>query len=186
MSLSQQASAAAQTGRPTGDSEQYLTFSTGGELFAIGILNIKEINEYGNLTTIPMMPSFIHGVINLRGSVVPVIDLAVRFGRAPTRIARRSSIIVIEVRDEAGARHDIGVLVDAVHAVLEIADADIEPPPMFGARIRTDFIHGMGKVADKFIILLTVDKVLSVDEMAQLTLAGKDHADEPLAMTAAP
>ncbi|HEX8978793.1 MAG TPA: chemotaxis protein CheW [Parasulfuritortus sp.] len=161
---------ATQSGGAT-DNRQYLTFSVGGEVFAIGILNIKEIIEYGNLTEIPMMPGFIRGVINLRGAVVPVIDLSVRFGRQQTRIARRTSIVIIEVDSENG-KQDIGIVVDAVHEVLEIMAGDTEPAPAFGAKIRTDFIQGMGKVGGKFVIILNIDRVLSVEEMAMLGEVG--------------
>jgi purine-binding chemotaxis protein CheW len=151
---------------------QYLTFLLGGETFAIGILNIKEIIEYGNVTTVPMMPEFVRGVINLRGAVVPVIDLAMRFSRPPSPITRRTCIVLIEVEVE-GEQYNIGVTVDAVNEVLQIPGSEIESPPTFGARIRSDFIGGMGKIADKFVIILDTDKVLSVDEMA--TLAGTDN-----------
>jgi len=151
------------------DQQQYLTFNLGGEVFAIGILAIKEIIEYGNLTEVPMMPDFIRGVINLRGAVVPVVDLSARFGRAGTKITRRTCIVIIEMEAD-GERQDVGVIVDAVNEVLEILPQDIEPAPAFGAKIRTDFISGMGKVASKFVIILNVNSVLSVDEMA--TLAG--------------
>lgn len=147
---------------------QYLTFVLGGEMFAIPILNIKEIIEYGNVTTVPMMPEFIRGVINLRGSVVPVVDIAVRFGRKSTEVTRRTCIVIIEMENQ-GERQDIGVIVDAVNEVIEIPRSDIEAAPSFGARIRTDFIAGMGKVAGKFVILLEVDQVLSIDEMAVLS-----------------
>src|SRR5512137_1231888 len=96
---------------------QYLTFTLGGEMFAVGILNVKEIIEYGHLTEIPMMPAFIRGVINLRGSVVPVIDLSARFGGKATEIARRTCIVIVEVQQDEG-RHDIGIMVDAVSEVL--------------------------------------------------------------------
>ena len=155
----------------TEEQQQYLTFLLGGEMFAIGILNIKEIIEYGSLTTVPMMPEFIRGVINLRGAVVPVIDLLARFSRQQSAITRRSCIVIIEVETE-GERHDVGVVVDSVSEVLEIPAAEIEPPPSFGAKIRADFIEGMGKVNSKFVILLDVDKVLAVEEMAMLTGAG--------------
>jgi purine-binding chemotaxis protein CheW len=151
---------------------QYLTFLLGGEMFAVGILNVKEIIEYGHLTEIPMMPTFIRGVINLRGSVVPVIDLAARFGGKPTEVSRRTCIVIVEVSDELGdqvSRHDIGIMVDAVSEVLDIPGSEIEPPPAFGARIRADFIFGMGKVGGKFVIILSINKVLSIDEIAQLT-----------------
>lgn len=147
---------------------QYLTFSLAGEMFGVGILNVKEIIEFGNLTEIPMMPPFIRGVINLRGAVVPVIDLAARFGGKTTEVGRRTCIVIVEVPDEE-SRHDIGIIVDAVSEVLEIPGSEIEPPPSFGARIRADFIFGMGKVAGKFVILLEINKVLSVEEIAQLT-----------------
>jgi len=147
---------------------QYLTFLLGGEMFAVGILNVKEIIEYGHLTEIPMMPKFIRGVINLRGSVVPVIDLASRFGGRPTEISRRTCIVIVEVMDEE-IRHDIGIMVDAVSEVLDIPGSEIEPPPAFGAKIRSDFIFGMGKVNGKFVIILNISKVLAVDEIAQLT-----------------
>jgi purine-binding chemotaxis protein CheW len=148
---------------------QYLTFTLGAEMFAIGILHIKEIIEYGALTTVPMMPNFIRGVINLRGAVVPVVDLASRFGGAPSEITRRSCIVIIELQLAAGETRVLGVVVDAVSAVLDIAAADIEPAPSFGTRIRTDFIAGMAKVQGKFVILLDVDRVLSMDEMAALS-----------------
>lgn len=151
---------------------QYLTFSLGGEMFAVGILNVKEIIEYGHLTEIPMMPAFIRGVINLRGAVVPVIDLAARFGGEPTQVGRRSCIIIVEVAD-GDMIQDVGVLVDSVSAVLDIPDTEIEPPPAFGARIRTDFIQGMGKIAGKFVIILNVQRVLSVEEMTILANLGQ-------------
>jgi purine-binding chemotaxis protein CheW len=150
-----------------GDTHQYLTFTLGSEMFAVGILNVKEIIEYGNLTEIPMMPTFIRGVINLRGAVVPVVDLAARFGGKISAVQRRTCIVIVEVRQE-DAKHDIGIMVDAVSEVLEIQATEIEPPPSFGAKIRADFIAGMGKVAGKFVIILQIDRVLSVDEMALL------------------
>jgi purine-binding chemotaxis protein CheW len=154
-----------------GDTHQYLTFTLGSEMFAVGILNVKEIIEYGNLTEIPMMPAFIRGVINLRGAVVPVVDLAARFGGKISEVQRRTCIVIVEVTQE-DARHDIGIMVDAVSEVLEIGVAEIEPPPSFGARIRADFIAGMGKVNQKFVIILQIDRVLSVDEMALLADVG--------------
>lgn len=147
--------------------QQYLTFVLSGEMFAIGILNIKEIIEYGSLTEVPMMPEFIRGVINLRGSVVPVVDLSARFARKRTEIGRRTCIVIIEVgnREE---RQDVGVVVDAVSEVLEIPAGEIEPAPSFGARIRADFISGMGKVNGKFVIILNAHNVLSLDDLARL------------------
>ena len=147
---------------------QYLTFQLGGEMFAVGILNVKEIIEYGHLTEIPMMPAFIRGVINLRGAVVPVIDLAARFGGKTTQVARRTCIVILEVADQE-LRSDIGIMVDAVSEVLEIPSSEIEPPPSFGARIRADFISGMGKIAGRFVIILNINNVLSVQEISMLS-----------------
>lgn len=154
--------------------QQYLTFTLGSEMFAVGTLSVKEIIEYGQLTEVPMMPGFIRGVINLRGAVVPVIDLSVRFGRSATQITRRTCIVIIEVPTDDG-QHDIGVLVDTVSEVLEIPLNEIEPPPAFGAKIRTDFMQGMGKVQGKFVILLDVGKVLSVDEIASLAVVSAQN-----------
>ncbi|MCE1241322.1 MAG: chemotaxis protein CheW [Azonexaceae bacterium] len=162
--------------------QQYLTFLLGGEMFAVAILNVKEIIEFGTLTEIPMMPPFIRGVINLRGAVVPVIDLSCRFGGKATEVARRTCIVIVELEQD-GTRHDIGVMVDAVSEVLEIAAADIEPAPAFGARIRTDFISGMGKVGGKFVIILDVVRVLSIEEIALLSQVADtpepSFADQP-------
>lgn len=150
---------------------QYLTFLLGSEMFAIDILGIKEIIEYGSLTSVPMMPAFIRGVINLRGAVVPVVDLPARFGRPASDVTRRTCIVIIEA-DNEGEKQDIGVVVDAVSEVLEIPAGEIEPPPSFGAKIRADFISGMGKVKEKFVIILDANKVLSVNELAMLSGAG--------------
>lgn len=154
----------------TQDQQQYLTFMLGGETFAIGILAIKEIIEYGNLTEVPMMPAYIRGVINLRGSVVPVVDLSARFGRKSTQLTRRTCIVIIEVASDE-EKQVVGVVVDAVNEVLEIPQEQIEPPPAFGAKIRTDFIRGMGKVNSKFVIILNVGNVLSIDDLALLEQA---------------
>ncbi|MGE5466783.1 MAG: chemotaxis protein CheW [Ignavibacteria bacterium] len=170
---------AVRTATAGGETNQYLTFQLAGEMFAVGILNVKEIIEYGSLTEIPMMPTFIRGVINLRGAVVPVIDLAARFGGRATEVARRTCIVIVEVQQEEG-RHDIGIMVDAVSEVLEIGSAEIEPPPAFGAKIRADFIAGMGKVDGKFVIILDILRVLSVDEMAAIAgVTGTAVPDTP-------
>ena len=152
--------------------QQYLTFSLGGEVFALGILNVKEIIEFGSITEIPMMPAFIRGVINLRGAVVPVIDLSARFGGRTSAVSRRTCIVIVEL-GSGEDRQDLGVIVDAVNEVLEIPRGDIEPPPSFGARIRADFIQGMGKVNGDFVIILNVERVLSTEEMTML--AGMSH-----------
>lgn len=147
---------------------QYLTFLLAGEMFAIGILAIKEIIEYHNVTEVPMMPESVRGVINLRGAVVPVMDLQVRFGRQPSEVTKRTCIVIVEV-DVMGERQVVGVVVDAVNEVLDIAAAEIEPPPTFGAKIRSDFIQGMGKVKGSFVILLDVDRVFALEDIAELS-----------------
>lgn len=162
----------AMAGALTEDDRQYLTFSVGEEMFAIGIMAIREIIEYGEVTEVPMMPPFIRGVINLRDAVVPVIDLAVRFGRGPRAVGRRTCIVIIEVASAKGSQ-EIGIVVDAVSAVLCIPGADIEAAPEFGARIRTELISGMGKVAGRFVIILNVDRILSMDEIAILASLGQ-------------
>ena len=155
---------------------QYLTFHVGTEIFAVGILNVKEIIEYGNLTEIPMMPRFIRGVLNLRGAVVPVIDLGARFSGEISAVQRRTCIVIVELRED-DETHDIGVMVDAVSEVLDIPGTDIEPAPSFGARIRAEFIAGMGKIAGKFVIILSIQRVLSVNDMAVLTQISHDRHD---------
>ena len=181
----QEALAAARHLAAAGEAHQYLTFSLAGEMFAVGILNVKEIIEYGNLTEIPMMPAFIRGVINLRGAVVPVVDLAVRFGGKTAEIGRRTCIVIVEMKgaESGDASHDIGIMVDAVSEVLEIPGSEIEPPPTFGAKIRADFIAGMGKVNSKFVIILDIMRVLSVDEMAVITDISKHSSEAATADT---
>jgi len=147
--------------------QQYLTFVVTGEVFGVAIVSIKEIIEYRATTEVPMMPPFMRGIINLRGRVVPVIDLAVRFGRLRNDVTRRTCIVIVEVQQDA-ERQDLGVVVDSVSAVADIADADIEPPPSFGAKLRSDFITGMGKIDEKFVILLDVSKALSIEELSTL------------------
>lgn len=150
-----------------GTSNQYLIFSLGGERFAVGTLRVREIIEYGSISSVPMMPSFIRGVINLRGAVVPVIDLNARFGRAKTNVSRRTCIIILDVESDEGT-HVLSIIVDAVSAVRHIDRASVEPPPSFGTHIRADFIDGMAKVERDFVILLNLAKVLSMSEVSIL------------------
>jgi purine-binding chemotaxis protein CheW len=157
------------------EASQFLTFMLAGEPFAIGILAIREIIEYHGLTPVPRMPACVRGVINLRGAVVPVIDLQARLGQAPGQITRRSCIVIVEIAAGDG-RQVVGVVVDAVNEVLDIAPADIEPAPSFGARIRTDFIAGMGKVRGRFVIVLDVERVLTLDDL--LSAGPADGTDE--------
>jgi purine-binding chemotaxis protein CheW len=160
--------------RRNGVTSQYLIFSLGGEQFAVGTLRVREIIEYGNISAVPMVPAFIRGVINLRGAVVPVIDLNARFGRQRTDASRRTCIVILEVASEEGT-HVMGIIVDAVSAVRHIDESNVEPPPSFGTRIRADFIEGMAKVNGNFVILLDLGKVLSMDEIAKLDGLATGH-----------
>jgi purine-binding chemotaxis protein CheW len=166
---------------PSGvEAKQYLTFTLGGEMFSINILCIKEIIWYSNLTEVPMMPACIRGVINLRGAVVPVMDLSARFGKPSTPVTKSSCIVIIEIETSTeGERQNMGVVVDAVQAVLEIPASEIEPAPTFGSKIRSDFIEGIGKVNGKFVILLNVNRVLSTQEIGAM---GQAAASADLAL----
>jgi len=165
---------AAAAAAPVEQAAQYLTFVLGAETFAIGIMAIKEIIEYSSLTEVPMMPTYVRGVINLRGSVVPVLDLPVRFGKAASEVTKRTCIVITEIV-LGSDRHVLGLVVDAVNAVLDIPAGEIEPPPAFGASIRTEFIRGMVKVNSKFVILLDVDHALAADEVQALTEIQQDQ-----------
>ena len=158
--------AARDLSREANEQRQYLTFLLADEMFAIGILLIREIIEYGFVTDVPMTPPFIRGVLNLRGAVVPVVDLAVRFGRPARENSKRTCIVIVDIEADDGAEQQMGVVVDAVNEVLEIADGDIEPPPEFGIRIRNDFIKSMGRIDGKFVVILDLNRVLSVEEVA--------------------
>jgi len=153
--------------------DQYLAFTLQGETFAMDIRSVHEVIQFSGLTEVPLMPAFIRGVLNLRGAVVPVIDLSVRFGRAPTEAARRTCVVILEVA-QGEKRVVLGILVDHVNEVLEIGASEIEPAPAFGSQLRSDFIAGVGKVAGKFVILLDVEHVLSVEEMASLAAGDED------------
>jgi len=148
-------------------SGQFLTFLVGQERFAISILDVKEIIEISTVTPVPMTPGYIHGVINLRGNVVPVIDLSARLGHSCTEISKRSCIILVEI-ELTDSSQLIGMLVDEVKEILEIPSENIQAAPDFGTDIRTDFIQAMGRVGDDFIILLAINRVLSIEELSQL------------------
>ena len=147
--------------------QQYLTFKLGGKLYGLSILNIKEIIEYGEITEVPMTPEFISGVINLRGNVVPVIDLSQRFSGKSTELTNRTSIVILEVKND-DLVIEIGVTVDMVNEVLDIHPEEIEPAPTLGNQIQTNFISGMAKVEGTLLILLDIEHILSVDELSMV------------------
>lgn len=169
---------------PVEDIEQFLTFLLGGEMFAINILSIKEIIEYQPLTEVPLMPDFIRGVMNLRGSVVPVIDLAARFQRPVIEVGRRTCVVILEICHEDRFQ-DVGIVVDAVSEVVELKASQIEPPPAFGAKVRTDFIQGMFRAETRFVIILNIGSVLSLEEMIMLAESSMEEALAVLAEVAA-
>jgi purine-binding chemotaxis protein CheW len=154
----------------TSEQIQYLTFHLGGEEYAIGILRVKEIIEYGTLTVVPQTPPSIRGVINLRGNVVPVVDLALKFGIPQSPITNRTCIIIVEV-ELRGEQSVIGIIADSVSQVIELAPSEILPPPSFGTRVSVDFLHGMGRADKKFSLILNIDKVLSIDELTSTASA---------------
>jgi purine-binding chemotaxis protein CheW len=144
---------------------KYLTFQLGEEVYGIGILQVQEIIGLMRVTHVPQTPGFIRGVINLRGKVIPVVDMRLKFGLDAHEDTERTCTIVVQVGREAG-RVTIGIVVDEVSEVLRIEEGHIEPPPSFGRSVNTDFLLGMGKVGEKVIMLLDVDRVFSREEIA--------------------
>ena len=144
---------------------QYLTFRLAEEVFALDIAQVREVLDYTQITKVPRMPEFMRGVINLRGSVVPVVDLRLKFGMSATERTVNTCIIIAEVAIE-GERTLLGALADSVQEVIDLEAGQIEPPPRLGTSIRAEFIRGMGKRDENFVIILDVDKVFSSDEMA--------------------
>lgn len=161
---------------------QYLTFQADREVFAVDILDIKEIIEVSQMTPVPMMPNFIRGVINLRGRVVPVIDLAARMRREPSRIGKRSCIVLVDIGLKAGNKGQVvGMLVDKVNEIVEIEQNHIQPSPDMGDGIDTRFIKAMGRIDESFFILLDIENILSHEEIGQLEQLKQRH---PASMTA--
>lgn len=166
MSLSLQANSAS-AAAAHGVSAQYLTFALGSQVFAMEISNIREIVQQTEMTAVPLMPDFIRGILNLRGAVVPVIDLQVRFGRPRSHSSKKTCIVIFESTQHA-EKTELGLQVDAVSEVVEIAASDVEPPPQFGATINRDFIRGMGKVKGEYIVILEPDRALDMNDLTQL------------------
>ena len=146
---------------------QYLTFKLADEVFAFDVAKVREILEITTITKVPQTPDFMRGVINLRGSVVPVIDLKLSFAMARTEQTINTCIIVVEVILD-GETIILGVLADSVQEVVEMEPDLIEPPPKLGTKLNTEFIRGMGKVGNTFVMILDIDKVFSKDQLADL------------------
>ncbi len=157
-------------------SNQYLTFTLNEELYAIDIANVWEILDYTPVTRVPRTPDFLLGIINLRGRAVPVADLRLKFGLPKTERTVDTCIIIVEVQLD-GESTIMGALADSVQEVFEIDDNNIEPPPRMGTRINTEFIQGMGKQDDKFIIIIDVNKVFSSEELTIVQDAGQSSPE---------
>lgn len=151
-------------------SRQFLTFRIGKEYFGIELEQTREILEYTGVTEVPLMPRFLSGVINLRGEMVPVIDLAVRLGREPIKVQRRTCIIVVEISAN-DQEYVLGLLADGVSEVVEIPKHEIEKAPSFGANLRAEFIQGIAKRDNQFVILLDAANALSLTELVNLVEA---------------
>ena len=147
------------------ENHQYLTFKLDDEVFALGIDKVREVLDYTSVTKVPQTPDFMRGVINLRGSVVPVVDMRLKFGMAKTEKTVNTCIIIVEINLE-GETAVLGALADSVQEVLDLEPHQIEPAPKIGTKLRTDFIRGMGKRDEQFIIILDIDKVFSGAELA--------------------
>lgn len=150
------------------NANQYLTFTLDNEQYAIGISKVREVFEYTKITKLPRTAEFMKGIINLRGAGIPVIDLRLKFGLEETPITKDTRIIVMEVDSQEG-RVVVGALADAVHEVMPIDEDDIEPAPRFGTRLSAEFIRGVGKKDELFIILLDIDRIFNADEMSALS-----------------
>jgi purine-binding chemotaxis protein CheW len=150
------------------ETRQYLTFQLGDEIFALDVSNVSEILEFTDITRVPKTPDFMKGVINLRGSVVPVLDMRLKFGLPHVEKTVNTCIIVVEINFE-GDETIIGALVDSVQEVFELEPDHIEPPPKIGVGLKTEFIKGMGKKDEKFIIILDIERLLSLQELSSVT-----------------
>ncbi len=146
---------------------QYLTFSLRDESFAIEIAKVREVLDVASMTRIPRMPDYMNGVINLRGNVVPVMDLGLKLGMAPISKTRNTCIMIVEIEVE-GSLVQMGAITDSVHMVVDLAPGDIEPVPKMGTGLNTEFIEGMGHLDDKFLIILDIDRVLASEGKAVL------------------
>ena len=147
------------------ETTQYLTFTLADEVFALDITKVREVLDFTSVTRVPRTPEFMRGVINLRGSVVPVVDLRLKFGMSRTENSVNTCIIITEVTVDGDATV-LGALADSVQEVMDLGPENIAPPPRIGTKLRTEFITGMGKQNDRFVIILDIDKVFSVEELA--------------------
>lgn len=162
-------------------SGQYLTFEMGGESYAISVTDVSEVLTVPKVTRIPRMPNFMRGVVNIRGSVVPILDLKLKFGIGETEITPKTAIVVVEipVDDDAGRETllRLGVFADAVKKVVTLGVGEIEPPPRIGTRIKTSFIEGMGHLGDGFVVILNIREVLTDEDLSLVERAQKNPVE---------
>ena len=160
------------------DTTQFLTFGLGDDIFAIDVIKAKEVLDFAEVTQVPQTPDYMLGVINLRGSVVPVIDMRRKFNMEIADRIRNSCIVVVEV-DVDGEPVTVGALADSVREVIDLNPSQIEPPPRIGTKLNTEFIKGMGNLDDRFVIILDIDKVFSIDDLVMAkTLTEEDVVEE--------
>jgi purine-binding chemotaxis protein CheW len=156
---------------------QFLTFSLGEDIFAINVIKAKEVLDFSEVTRVPQTPDYMLGVINLRGSVVPVIDMRRKFNMPMADRTRNSCIVVVEV-DVDGEPVTVGALADSVREVIDLAPSQIEPPPRIGTRLNTEFIQGMGNIDDCFVIILDIDKVFSIEDLVMAKTLSEDETTQ--------
>jgi len=156
---------------------QYLTFRLGNEVFAVDVTKAQEVLDFTTVTRVPQTPKYMRGVINLRGSVVPVVDMRIKFGMDESAQTRDTCIIVMEVSVD-GERAVIGAVADAVLEVLDLDEEQVEPPPRIGTKLNTEFIKGMGNRNGDFLIMLDIDRVFSSDEIALISGAMEEGEGE--------
>lgn len=154
---------------------QYLTFTLDKELYAMDIAKVREVLEYTDITRVPRTPEFLRGVINVRGRAVPVVDMRLKFGMSRTEQTVNTCIIIMEV-DVDGESTILGALADSVQEVFDLEPDQIEPAPRLGSRIKTEFIEGMGKQGEDFIIILNIDQVFSAEELSLVQSLDKEEA----------
>jgi purine-binding chemotaxis protein CheW len=157
------------------ETRQYLTFRLGDETFGVNVAKVREILDFTSITKVPKTPDFMRGVINLRGSVVPVVDMKLKFGMEETRKTVDTCIIVLEVTIE-GETTIVGALADSVEEVLEMEPEQIEPPPRIGMKLNIEFINGMGKIGEEFVIILDTDRIFTFEEVEVLGEMGETDA----------
>lgn len=154
---------------------QLLTFAVAGEEYAVGILRVREIIQYEDVTRVPMTPPWVRGVMNLRGSVVPVVDLAVKLGLPETPVGPTTCAVIVEV-ELAGQFAVMGVMADSVDQVVDLPATGIEPPPAFGTRVRVEYLQGLAKLEKGMALVLDIDRVLSADELLAVAQAIEETA----------